>query len=458
VQHFDLVIIGSGSGNSIPDDRFGDLSIALVDQGTFGGTCLNVGCIPTKMFVHPADLAASPRHAARVGVDLELRGVRFAEIRDRIFGRIDPISEAGLAWRSSNENVTVFRHAAHFLDPHTLQVGEETITAERVVLAAGSRPVVPDLPGLDTVVHHTSDTVMRLPELPRSMVVVGGGYIGAELGHVFSSYGTAVTVVVRGDRMLRSEDGEVAQRFTDLLRRRVDLRTQTSVSRVRPAEGGDGVTVTLQGRAGGPEQEVTADVLLVATGRVPNGDTLALEAAGVAVDEDGYVVVDAHQRTTAEHIWALGDVSSPSQLKHVANHEARVVQHNLLHPDDPVEADHRYVPHAVFSDPQVASVGLTEEQARAQGLDYVTATQQYGDVAFGWAMEDTDHFVKLVADRRTGLLVGAHLIGPEASSLIQTLIQAMSFGQHPHAVARGQYWIHPAMAEVVENALLKLPV
>jgi mycothione reductase len=455
VRHFDLVIIGSGSGNSIPDERFADLSIALVDKGTFGGTCLNVGCIPTKMFVHPADLAASPGHAARVGVDLDLRAVRFAEIRDRIFGRIDPISEGGLAWRSSNPNVTVFRAAAHFLDPHTLQVGEERITADRFVIAAGSRPVVPDLPGLGAVDHHTSDTVMRLPELPASMVVVGGGYIGAELGHVFSAFGTAVTVVVRGDRMLRGEDVEVSERFTELMRRRVDLHTRTAVAAVRPGDGGTGVTLTLKGPDG--EHEVSADVLLLATGRVPNGDTLALDAAGVAVDEDGYVVVDATQQTTAAHIWALGDVSSPHQLKHVANHEARVVQHNLLHPDAPVQSDHRFVPHAVFSDPQVASVGLTEAEARAQGLDVVTATQQYGDVAFGWAMEDTDHFVKLVADRSTGLLVGAHLIGPEASSLIQTLIQAMSFGQHPHAVARGQYWIHPALAEVVENALLQLP-
>ncbi|GAA1833628.1 mycothione reductase [Microlunatus capsulatus] len=455
MQHFDLVIIGSGSGNSIPDERFADLDIALVDKGVFGGTCLNVGCIPTKMFVHPADLAASPGHAARVGVDLELRQVRFAEIRDRIFGRIDPISEGGLTWRASNENVTVFQQTAHFLDPHTLQVGEETITADRFVLAAGSRPVIPDLPGMDTVRYHTSDTVMRLPELPRSMVVIGGGYIAAELGHVFASYGTRVTVVARGDRMLRGEDAEVSARFTELLGRRLDVRTGTAVEGVRPGPDGEGVTVSLSGPDGAVDLD--ADVLLVATGRVPNGDTLALDAAGVELDEDGYVVVDAHQRTTAAHIWALGDVSSPAQLKHVANHEARVVQHNLLHPDALVESDHRFVPHAVFSDPQVASVGLTEEQARDRGLDYVAVTQQYGDVAFGWAMEDTDHFVKLVADRSTGLLVGAHLIGPEASSLVQTLIQAMSFGQHPHAVARGQYWIHPAMAEVVENALLKLP-
>jgi mycothione reductase len=452
VQHFDLVIIGSGSGNSIPDDRFAGSSIALVDKGVFGGTCLNVGCIPTKMFVYPANLAVSPSEAHRLGVDLELRAVHFNEIRDRIFGRIDPISDAGLKWRSSNDNVTVFTEPARFTAPHALQVGEETITADRFVLAAGSRPVIPDLPGLDTVRYHTSDSVMRLPELPRSLVIVGGGYIAAEFSHIFSSYGTQVTVVNRGPRMLSQEDAEVSQRFTDLIRRRVDLRTGATVQSVRPAR--DGVTVTVADASG--TQDLTADVLLVATGRRPNADTLALAAAGVEVDEQGYVVVDQHQRTTAGHIYALGDVCSPYQLKHVANHEARVVQHNLLHPEALRSSDHRYVPHAVFSDPQVAAVGLTEDEARDQGLDYVTAKQAYGDVAYGWAMEDTDHFVKLVAERRSGRLLGAHLVGPEASSLIQPLIQAMSFGQTAAEVAGGQYWIHPAMAEVVENALLAL--
>jgi mycothione reductase len=453
VQHFDLAIIGSGSGNSIADDRFRDLSIALVDGGIFGGTCLNVGCIPTKMFVYPANLAASPGEARRLGVDLDLRAVHFEEIRDRIFGRIDPISQGGLKWRRSNDNVTVFTELAHFSGPHRLEVGDETITADRFVVAAGSRPVIPDLPGLSSVRYHTSDTVMRLPVLPRSVVIVGGGYVAAEFSHIFSSYGTHVTVLNRGRRLLTQEDVEVSERFTDLISRRVDVRTGATVSRLRP--DGDGVQVRFTDADG--VHEVAADVLLVATGRRPNGDTLNLDAVGVQVDEDGYVVVDEHQRTTAGHVWALGDVSSHHQLKHVANHEARVVQHNLLHPDAAIASDHRFVPHAVFSDPQVAAVGLTEEEARAQGLDYVTAYQDYGDVAYGWAMEDSGHFVKLVADRATGLLLGAHLIGPDASSLIQPLIQAMSFGQTAAEVARGQYWIHPALAEVVENALLALP-
>ena len=195
-------------------------------------------------------------------------------------------------------------------------------------------------------------------------------------------------------------------------------------------------------------------MLLVATGRVPNGDTLDLAAAGVEIDDDGYVVVDDHQRTTAEGVFALGDVCSHRQLKHVANHEARVVQHNLLNPDAMITSDHRFVPHAVFADPQVAACGLTEAEAGERGIDYRIGYQDYSDIAYGWAMEDQDHFVKIIIDASSDLIVGAHLIGPHASSLIQPLVQAMSFGQRATDVARGQYWIHPALAEVVENALL----
>jgi mycothione reductase len=201
---------------------------------------------------------------------------------------------------------------------------------------------------------------------------------------------------------------------------------------------------------------VSGDVLLVATGRIPNTADLGLEAAGVRLHEDGRVRVDEYGRTNVAGIWALGDVSSEHQLKHVANHEARVIAHNLVHPADLQKFDHRFVPSAVFTHPQIASVGLTEEEVRDRGIFHVTATQRYGDTAYGWAMEDTTGIVKLIADPATGHLLGAHIMGYQASNLIQPLIQGMSFGQKVADLARGQYWIHPALMEVVENALLKL--
>jgi mycothione reductase len=453
VRHFDLCVIGSGSGNTIIDDRFADQKIAMVESGRFGGTCLNVGCIPSKMYVYSADLARTPGHARPLGVDLELIGTRWPDIRDRIFSRIDHDSAAGRKHRVESDNVTVFDRRCHFVGGKRLAIGAETITADRFVVAAGSRPMIPEVTGLDSVPYHTSDTVMRLAEQPARMVIMGGGYIAAEFAHIFSGLGTAVTLVNRSDRLLRKEDDEIAARFTEQLSRQVDVRLQTELVAAQP-EGEGAVRLVLDGPGG--SSEMVADVLLIGVGRMPNGDTLNLPAAGIETNDEGRIVVDEYQRTTADGIFALGDVGTEFPLKHVANEEARTVQHNLLHPTAMVATDHRFVPHAVFSEPQIAAVGLTETQAKEQGLDYRVGKQDYGATAYGWAMEDKAHFVKVIADAGSGLLVGAHLIGPQASSLIQPLVQAMTFGQRAIDVARRQYWIHPAMAEVVENALLDL--
>jgi mycothione reductase len=453
VTHYDLVIIGTGSGNSIVTRRFADWRVAIVEKGVFGGTCLNVGCIPTKMFVHPADLAATPAASARLGVDATLDGVRWADIRDRIFSRIDPIAEGGLTYRRehpNNANVTVYQGTARFTGPGELDIDGVPVTADRVVLAAGGRPVVPDVPGLDEVGFHTSDTIMRIDALPRRLAIIGSGFVSAEFAHVFSSFGVDVTVIARSGALLRHEDGDISARFTALAQEKWDVRLERKL--LRASRDAGGIHLDLDGDA------VSTDLVLVAVGRKPNSDLLNLPAAGIDVTQTGHVVVDAFQRTTADGVWALGDISSPFEQKHVANHEARVVQHNLLNPSAPIKADHRFVPHAVFTAPQVASVGLTEEQARDQDVRYVTAKQDYADIAYGWAMEDTTGFAKLLADPASGQLLGAHILGPQASTLIQPLIQAMSFGLDARTMARGQYWIHPAMPELVENALLKLPL
>jgi mycothione reductase len=453
VRHYDLAIIGSGSGNSVVTPDLDDWQIALVEESTFGGTCLNVGCIPTKMFVHPAGIAASIERGSRLGVDATLDKVRWSDIRDRIFGRIDPISAGGRDYRANGSpNTTLYETHANFTDPHTLALSSgESITADRFVLASGSRATVPDVIRDSGVPFHTSNTIMRIDELPARLAIVGGGFIASEFAHVFGAFGAEVTIVSRSQDLLRHLDAELAHRFTELAAEEWDVRRNSIVT----AASGDEHEVRLEL---GDGSSVAADLLLVATGRVPNSDRMGLADAGVAVHADGRIVVDAYQRTSAEYIWALGDVCSPHQLKHVANHEARVVAHNLAHPDQLVEADHRFVPSAVFSRPQLATVGLTEQQAAESGRPYVTAVQGYGSTASGWAMEDTTSFCKLVADPNTGQLLGAHIMGDFASTLIQPLIQAMSFGLGIREMARGQYWIHPALSEVVENALLALPL
>jgi mycothione reductase len=215
--------------------------------------------------------------------------------------------------------------------------------------------------------------------------------------------------------------------------------------------GGESIEVTLDSG-----ELIVGSHILVATGRIPNSDTLDVAAGGVARHDDGRIAVDSTQATNVDGVWALGDVSSPYMLKHVANHESRVVAHNVKHPQSLRHTNHNAVPHAVFTRPQIAAVGMTEAEARAADLDIVVATQKYGAVAYGWALEDTTSFCKLIADRGTRKLLGAHIIGPQSSSLVQQLIQGMTFGRSIDDMAFGQYYIHPALGEVVENALITL--
>jgi mycothione reductase len=423
----------------------------------FGGTCLNVGCIPTKMFVYTAEVAETVSDSARFGVDTHAEDVRWPDIVSRIFGRIDPLSAGGENFRRSLPNVTVYKSHTRFgadrNGRYVLRTDEDDeFTAEKVVIAAGSRVVVPPAIANCGVDYYTSNTIMRIPALPEHLVIVGGGYVAAEFAHIFSSLGTRITLVIRGGTLLRGHDDTVMMRFTDIAAKKWEIRSHVEVADAK--QDGDGVTLTLT-----DESTLQADAVLVATGRVPNGDLLDADLAGVEV-KNGRVQVDEYQRTSARGIYALGDVSSDYQLKHVANHEARVVRHNLLQDWEDTEAlvasDHRYVPSAVFTDPQIASVGFTENQARAKGFTIKVKVQDYSDVAYGWAMEDTTGFAKVIVDADTGLILGAHLMGHQASSLIQPLVQAMSFGLGAQDMARGQYWIHPALPEVVENALLAL--
>jgi mycothione reductase len=459
MSHFDIAIIGTGSGNSILDERYADKRVAICEQGVFGGTCLNVGCIPTKMFVYAADVAQSAHESAQYGVDAHVDAVRWSDIVSRVFGRIDPIAMGGENYRRSSPNVEVFASHTRFRPPlddgrYRLRTDDgDEFTADQVVIAAGSRAVAPDAVTECGVPYHTSDTIMRIADVPEHLIIIGGGFVACEFAHIFSSLGSRVTLLIRGSTLLRGHDDEITMRFTDIASKKWEIRSHHELADARAV--GEGVEIRCTDGT-----RLRGDTLLVATGRVPNGDQLDAEQAGIKVTAGGQVVVDQYQRTSARSVFALGDVSSDYQLKHVANHEARVVKYNLLQDWDDTDAlmpsNHRHVPSAVFTDPQIASVGLTENQARAKGFNIKVKVQDFADVAYGWAMEDTTGIAKLIVDDDSGLILGAHIMGHQASSLIQPLIQAMSFDLPAQEMARGQYWIHPALPEVVENALLAL--
>jgi mycothione reductase len=435
----------------LPDEGFAGWRIAVVEEARFGGTCLNRGCIPSKMLVYTADVARTVQDAARFGVRAEWGGADWPAIRDRVFGRIDPLHDKAVAHRRAG-GVDVFTGQARFTGPKALRVGDDVLTADQFVLAAGSRPVIPEVPGLDGVPFHTSDTIMRLSELPESMVVLGGGYIAAEMSHVFGSLGTRVTIVARGPHLLSGHDADIRDRFTQAYADRFDLRLGATVQRASSADGGIRLDLTTPD---GP-WPVHGDVLLVATGRRPNSDRLDVAAASIETDAHGHVRTDDTRATNVPGIWALGDVSNHYQLKHMANAEMRIVRHNLLHPGELRHGRFPVVPSAVFASPQIASAGATEQQLLGQGRRYIKATRYYRDTAYGWALEDKASFVKVLADPDTRLLLGAHILGPQASVLIQPLLQAMCLGSTVDQVASGVLYIHPALTEVVEQALLGL--
>ncbi len=464
----DLAIIGAGSGNTLVTPFWDKKRVVIAEKNAhFGGTCLNVGCIPSKMFVRASMVARSPEEAERLGVRQHTDGADWPGIRDRIFGRIDEAAISGRRQREESGNVSVVHDVVELTGLKSFRAKDGTsVDAEQLVLAAGSRPFLPDVPGIDLPRVHTSDTIMRIGELPSRIIILGGGYVGCEFANIFSGLGSEVIQINRGPRLMKKLDTDIQTAFQREAVKHWQVHTGRTL-RAITANGSRGVTVEVSvddenGRADETAHEFhEADVVLVALGRRPNSDLIGAADVGIDLHEDGRVVVDEYLRVLSggqpvPGLYALGDMCSPVQLKHLANHQARVVSHNLENPNDLRDEGDMPVPAAVFTLPELAYVGKTEEEARESiGSENVTVkTQPYSDTAYGWAMEDTVGIFKVVADRRNGRVLGAHAMGYQASILIQPVVMAMSFGIPAHQAARGQYWPHPALMEVVENALL----
>lgn len=463
-QDFDLIIIGSGSGLTLIDDQLNDWRIALIDKGAgstgaFGGTCLNAGCIPTKMLSLPARYATMPLRSRQVDTTITFEGINHHDLVSRVFGRTDAISEAGLAGLEARPNVTVLRGDAVFVGDHQVKVASQVISAPQIVLAAGSRPLPVTAPGFAErelrAFVHTSESVMRLPEVPKRLVIVGAGVEAVEFGHIFSALGSKVSIIARGEALLRHGDPDISRLITAEMSQRAALRFNQRVTNLEANPDG-GVVVTAAD-ALGIEYTYEADVVLSAIGRVPNGDQLRLDRTGIILDEAGFVPVDEFMRTPVPGIWALGDICSPKMLKHLANAQARVVKKNLLAYRDSdmlTRSDERFVPAGIFGEPEIATVGATVAQLEADGRNFVSYAHPFNDVAYGWAMGENPGLVKVLVDPVNRRLLGAHIIGEQATSLIQPLVMAMQFDIDLARFARGQYWIHPGLTEVVENAVL----
>ncbi|WP_418285115.1 dihydrolipoyl dehydrogenase [Halorubrum sp. DTA46] len=469
MQEFDFLVIGSGSGLDVANAMAGQgNSVAVVEEGRLGGTCLNRGCIPSKQLLYHAEVLETIEGAGAFEIDAEVTGVDFGEIVRKVTEDVSGSSESIRRGLTSSNSHDLFAGTGTFVDDRTVEIvdGDDeaaTLRAETVLVATGTRPSIPPIDGIDEVDYLTSTEALRLESPPDHLVIVGGGYIAAELGHFFGAFGSDVTIVGRREHLLPEADEEVGEAFTERYAERFDV--YTGYEAVAAAESDGEVTVDARPypesdsvRAGGerigsPEEAedvaVSGDALLVAAGRRPNTDALNLRATGVETDPAGFVETDEYLRTTAEGVWALGDVVGEYLLKHSANHEAKAVIRNLLREElEPV--DYTGMPFAVFASPEVAGVGAREQDLRDAGREYATNTYAYADTARGSAM-GADGFVKVLVGL-DGTIEGCHIIGPEASNLIEEVVVAMTAGSGTVADIRDAVHVHPALSEVVDRA------
>jgi dihydrolipoamide dehydrogenase len=348
----------------------------------------------------------------------------------------------------ATKEMTWFKERGEFISDYTMQVGAHTIKAKVIFIASGARTLIPPIKGIETVDYLTSDTVLELKAQPRSIIIAGGGYIGMEYGHFFSAIGTKTTVIQREDRVLPAEEPEISDLLKTELGKYVDILTGYDVIEVR-MEGAE-KAVTIQSRIDGSQRTVTAEAFMVATGRVSNADTLKPDKTGVKLDSRGYIEVNEYLETSKKHIYAFGDATGKQMFKHAANYEAGVVWHNSTH-DHKAPMDFSATPHGVFTYPQIASVGLKQEEAKKH-YNILVGVAYYRDTAMGAAMGSPEGFVKVIVEKETSKILGAHIIGPEATNLIQEITNAMVTPPGDYGpIARGMH-IHPALNEVVQNA------
>lgn len=450
MTEFDLIVVGGGTGNNVASAaaRHG-LDVALVEKGPLGGTCLTRGCDPSKTLIHRADVIEQIHQAEQFGIAAEITGIDFGQIIAESNDPFDEKAEEMEAAMRDAENLTLIKAKARFVDELKLDIGDEQITGEKIVIAAGARPVIPSaIDGIDEVEYVTSDEVLRLNERPDHLVIIGGGYIAAEMGHAYGMLGSDVTIIGRSDTLLPDEDTDVRETFTDVFAQRYDVNTGYEATAV--SQDNEEVTVHAE-NDDGEKLEVTGDKLLVATGRRPNSDTLQVEEAGIETDEKGFVEVNEAFETTAENVWALGDIVGNYMFWHSALREAEIVYRNVVH-DRQQEANYTGMSHAIFSSPQVASMGKTEQELSEENREYVTGTYEYSGAAMGIALKEEDSFVKVLADPDDEEILGCHIIGPDASTLIHEVVVASTSGSGTVSDITDAIHIHPALNEVVERA------
>jgi len=454
MKHYDVLVIGSGAGMHIVNKALmSGLSVALVESGPLGGTCLNRGCIPSKMIIYPADVINLIRDSGKLGIKARIEAVDFAAIMDRTRRLVESDRAHMEEGIDQVRGLALYRDVGEFVSDYTLRASGETMEAENIFIVSGARPRIPPIKGLEDVEYLTSRTVWDIDEAPKSMIIVGGGLVAVEFAHFFSSVGTEVIILSRSPRLLRHAEPEVSELLERSLGRRMTI--VKGLEAVEANQRGSTKEVITVDRKTGESRSFSGESLFIAAGRRSNSDLLKPERTGVELDDRGYIKVNEFLETSKEGVWAFGDAIGRAMFRHVANYEAGIAWYNFSH-SHKIPTDYSAVPYAVFSHPQIASVGLTERESREKGHHILVGRHDYADTAKGAAMDTEEGFVKVIVEEETNRVLGAHIIGPYAPILIQEVINVMNCGDGSFTPITRAMHIHPALPEVVQYAFYNL--
>jgi pyruvate/2-oxoglutarate dehydrogenase complex dihydrolipoamide dehydrogenase (E3) component len=455
-EHYDAIVIGAGQAGSPLAEAFANAGgkTALVERGYVGGTCINYGCTPTKTMFNSARVAYLARRASDYGVHHGEVTVNMREVRERKQRIVEEFRASGLKGIKSTNKLDLLTGRAKFIGPHEIEVqlndgAARNLTAEKIFINTGGRPAWPQLEGINDVPTLDSTSIMELDELPKHLLVLGGGYIGLEFGQMFRRFGSRVTIIQRTGQLLAREDQDVAEAVLGVMKEDgIDVLLNSEALRVQQ----DGKQINLNVSSDDGEQTLSGTHLLVAVGRRPNTEDLNLAAAGVETDQQGNVKINHQLETNVPGVYALGDVKGGPQFTHISYDDFRIIRTNLLEGGNATTVA-RFVPYTVFIDPQLGRIGISEVEAR--GLNVRVAKLPMTRVARAIEMSETRGFMKAIIDADTNLILGAAVLGVEGGELMSMFEIAM-LGKLPYTVLKDAIFAHPTLAESLNNLFMAL--
>jgi pyruvate/2-oxoglutarate dehydrogenase complex dihydrolipoamide dehydrogenase (E3) component len=452
--NFDAIIIGTGQAGPSLAGRLAasGMKVAIVERKLFGGTCVNTGCIPTKTMVASAYAAHMARRAGVYGVNVEgsvsVDMARVKARKDAVSGK----SRTGVeTWLKGMKNCTVYEGHARFESPREVSVGDQRLASDRIFINVGGRAIVPDMPGLDHIAYLTNSSMMAVDFLPKHLIVVGGSYVGLEFGQMFLRFGSQVTIVEMGPRLVRKEDEDVSAAIQGILESEA-IAIRLNAKCIAFSRRGDEAVVHLD--CSDAASEVTGTHVLLAVGRRPNTDDLGLENAGVAVDSRGYIVVDDQLRTSVPGIWALGDCNGKGGFTHTAYNDGEIASANLLD-NDPRRVSDRIPAYALYIDPPLGRAGMTEAEVRRSGRKALIGQRPMSGIARAIEKDETQGFMKILIDAETHEILGASILGVGGDEIIHSILDVM-YAKAPYTVIQRAVHIHPTVSELIPTMLGEL--